>query len=582
MVGVGQCLRWRGRTSTLTGGETRVKSFIFGIVGAALAGLALGYFSGVPESDRETPAVGSRPDKPVPMREIDPVWRPGLAQALENADGVDEFIALLNEVAESALDRDERDIWMKAVIAQWVEVSGVDAVHALKNADMGFTSEARAWVGGKLEYVFLRLALTDLDAALEIGKHYRLESLAPVILERRPELLPALLRTKRFNGTLDDWRRAGEVMARGGWENAEALKTWITNDHGQHSKSTVSIFTGFAREVAKSDPDRLMAWAVEFEKLEAEQGRQNPYLNNIDSIIRTAAVRTVAETDLERAKTLAAETGDRTVQRTVAGLMAGEDLYAAADWYTARNNAGLDSYALSELAPAMKELAVDDVLRFLEKYSAPRPDGEPVYQADPYINELGAQSAGVLAAELATRPSSPARDAVLGSALKVWAEAEPQAALEHGLRLKRAGNNPEMVFGLARILPNYPDTFLEIAAALPEATQQRFVEFTMDYGLQNGFGPLASAVAAGVEIGNPTAKIAVRSLVSEWAKDGLMATSRWLDALPDGAPKDAGIVAFVERLAPHDAAAALEWAAAAGSEAARAEALKAAETRHLD
>jgi hypothetical protein len=67
---------------------------------------------------------------------------------------------------------------------------------------------------------------------------------------------------------------------------------------------------------------------------------------------------------------------------------------------------------------------------------------------------------------------------------------------------------------------------------------------------------------------------AVRSLIREWSGDSLITASRWLNKLPEGAARDAGIVAIVESVAPFDIDAARQWAASAHTEDARQQALR--------
>ena len=107
----------------------------------------------------------------------------------------------------------------------------------------------------------------------------------------------------------------------------------------------------------------------------------------------------------------------------------------------------------------------------------------------------------------------------------------------------------------------------DLSAALPDDGREAFFEIVTRHVAYKDPAPVAAAISAKAE--SPFAPEYAGALVETWAKDGLHAPSRWLADLPPGPVRDAGTVALVEELAPHDVEAAREWANSIGDEEAR-------------
>lgn len=583
-----------------------MRVFLMILAGASLSMLGLGYWSGSgavasSDDDRVGKSATSKSSELQRQASINPSWRVDLGDAIDAAKEPDEFRGLLREIWDSSPVGIDREEWMKAVIARWIDLRGVKGVEEFRYAHSLPDDDFRTWIMRNRDFAMQRLALIDFDAAFELSKSQGGASFpdwAPLLFERHPDRVGDMIRAGKFGGSEDQWQQAGRLLAGQGWENASILEEWHAKGIAHQSKYLESFFMGFASELAATDVERLLEWA---DKLDAKKLPRRPSLSRVppSSTVRMTAIKALAATDIDKAKRLAAESDDYRVTNMMVGLLAESDLQTAVDWISEATDKNPSLSALRALGPAIARLPTIDAIRFLEDYlpqtsaysgSWSRALTGKGGHADSlgrdaalaleswrraftggYADSLGPDAAPALTLEVAALPKSPVRDSMLGNALRVWSQTDPEAALVRGLALIRAGNTPQIAQSLSLSLAQNPSLLMDFAGAIPEEDWPAFFG-SATHDIAENAEAIASVVASGID--RSGSEVAVGTLVRRWANDGLRAPSTWLADLPDGDPKDAGIVALVGHLAEIEPNSALVWAQSAQSDSARMEAFQ--------
>lgn len=562
----------------------RVKPFLAFALAAA-TGFGIGYLSprqvapAPPVSNSKTPPS----DLPPAPEEtpIDPSWHPGLTKSLESTRDAEAFRQLFVDVWEHSPEGAERDEWLKAIIARWIDVGGDAAYQKLSLAPTWIDKTKVHDIRRFLAFALHRLALTDLDTALthirEFGSSEN-PMLGALILERYPHRLLELVRDGKFFGSTTDWHRAGEQLAEAGWEHLDLIEADLLKWDPSRTGSPVP---GFLEKIAATDPEGVLAWAARLEDMKSNSAITSDLGSSPASFVRQAAIRALAATDLERAKQVAAEwKDDLQTRRSLAGLIAETDLPGAVDWLVQVSGDASGRAELSALNPALAKLSTAEALSYFERFGAPEMsryfgNGFHVTSNSPsatYVRSLGETAAPGLAEELAALPSSPARDAMLADALQLWANSDPDAALQKALALQTSENIPGLALKLSEILGRNPAQLMAFASSVPEAQQAQFFDKAARIAVYYDPEPFAAALASSLD--QPGAEAAVKGFVTAWAGDGLRAPSEWLSTLPHGAPRDAGINAFVGAVAELEPDSALLWSQSIGDPALRMDALQ--------
>ncbi|CAN5399756.1 hypothetical protein BH23VER1_BH23VER1_12870 [soil metagenome] len=470
-----------------------------------------------------------------------------------------------------------RESQLFRALARWLDASGTPAFDEIANFRREALPDALSrWLGERgLPFVLVQIGNRDLGAAVEIlGRHQWVElsrAPAPLLLGAPANTLQTLVADGRFDGEPTEWFRAGERLAELGPEAAAVILTKLEsariNKHIRDNDENLRVAVGYASGLAARSSDGALTFAGSLpEPLVAHAQR--------------AALAAMVPPDPDRAKAEAIRLG---FVDAVAEKMAATDLPAALDWLeeaTAGTEPQLRHDAMRTLAPALRGLPVADAVATLDRFlwdvgpvhpHPPRTDALGAF-ALAYLVPFGLADAPALVDSLAPLPPSPGRDVLLGTALKLWALRQPEAAAQRALDLVDAGNSTFLAQGLVSHLAMAPASAIAIANRLDDAERQQFVHGFRH--VAHAENPAAAAAALAAHADAPSAPTLTRALAEMWASDDFFSVAAWLSTFPKGESRDAGIAAFVRQIAPLAPRSANRWVAMMTEPARRADAIE--------
>ncbi len=345
-------------------------------IASTLAGLALGLVTrDARATARDSGEAGAavavqkasmEPAQPVV---VDPDWRPELVAAIDAVADAESVKGLAEEIWASAPDSVQRDEWLMALIARWVDLKGVAGIESMQRwhqwSDKGLRSRI-IMLGG---FAVHRLAQRDFEAALKFpfglggsdGPQW-----GALILDKYPGRLPELIEANKFSGSEADWARAGRMLAQGGWENAGLIESAFNNNHGGMRNG--SAFVGFVAEMAVTDPDGAIKWAADMDARKLQFSISARSEGSPGERVREAVIKHLIESDMDHAKALASEWKDENGLRSlVAEAIAKSDLEAAAAWLDS-DGEGIAANLFAAFVPALQNRSTAEVVSFFDRY----------------------------------------------------------------------------------------------------------------------------------------------------------------------------------------------------------------------
>jgi hypothetical protein len=534
-----------------------MNALAIGLFAAALAGLGTGYWSGKP--GRASPSASPTPAPKLAVaaedRPVDPAWRPGLLADLDKAETHADFSALMESVYDLEPDRTERDEWVRAIVASWVDQHGKPAVSHLLNHS--HWNKHRPDLKKKMqtlrEFALHRLATTDVDAALRIKDSHAgwsSDSVSKLILERHPDRLGDFVRRGRFAGSSGEWAKAGATLAKQGDEGRKSMEAWLRAHQVHGANQLGALFAGFADELAKVDAEAMFAWSESIKRIETDRGLRRSTSSLPSDEIGRAAARHLLETDFARAREIA-ESGNEFLHEPIAIRMAETDITAAAEWLKAQRGGELDYTAASAFHTALNALPFGEAVDFLESYPLR-------FAASHYVTAQSPAAIAAISEQVATMPDSAIRNVMQEALLNHWSRTDPPRAIRVAREQIAQGADPKLALSLTGVVTQNPEHLFELISFLPPGLHGAFVELVPQRVAYDEAANIAAAIDSNLDA--PLAAEVAGALVRQWAEGGLRAPSRWLAELPPGDVRDAGAAALVEQLADHDADAALRWA----------------------
>jgi hypothetical protein len=220
----------------------------------------------------------------------------------------------------------------------------------------------------------------------------------------------------------------------------------------------------------------------------------------------------------------------------------------------------------NRIAQQLARENVEDALKWVESL----PQGKMRENAfQPVLDEWSSRDPAESARYMAGLPESTQKTDRLKGAISHWADVEPDAAFAFVQQLPAGKERDEAAASAIRVInAEDPKKAMAWLSTIQDAKVVGHVAEDLVIGMVQRDS--ASALAFATQLPAESQPIVFHNLIRGWAFDHTEEAGNWINTLPEGAPRDSAVQAFVSVIDGKDAALATQWAQAIQDPEARA------------